>query len=79
MDTRSGEIFQRDTAGSLVPDGYATRREYERAQERMQRAEDDGYLVPVSGQVARQQKIGQRVEDRRRKRKAAKAARRRNR
>lgn len=38
-----------------------------------------GHIVPVSEQVARQQAIGQRVEERRRKRKAAKAARRANR
>lgn len=38
-----------------------------------------GYIVPVSEQVARQQLTGQRVEERRRKRKAAKAARRANR
>lgn len=40
---------------------------------------ESGEWVPVSDQVARQQKVGQRVEDRRRKRKAAKAARRKNR
>ena len=38
-----------------------------------------GEWVPVSDEVARIVKIGSRVEDRRRKRKATKAARRRNR
>ena len=39
----------------------------------------EGYVVPVSEDVARQQLAGQRVTDRRRKRKAAKAARKANR
>jgi hypothetical protein len=67
MDTRTGEIFE-----PSEPMDREKRRRMERAQAR-------GELVPVSEQVARQQIIGQRVEDRRRKRKAAKAARRSNR
>ncbi len=67
MDTRSGEIFQ--------PAEPMTREK----RRRMERAEARGALVPVSDQVARQQLTGQRVEERRRKRKAAKAARRANR
>lgn len=66
MDTFTGEIFKPQEL---------TREE----RRRMERAAARGSLVPVSEQVARQQQIGQRVEDRRRKRKAAKAARKRNR
>lgn len=78
MDTRTGEIFERDKSGQLV-DIYETQRELERARQRMADAEARRELVPVSEQVARQQRAGQRVEERRLKRKAAKAARRKNR
>jgi len=79
MDTRTGEIFERGRRGELLPDAYDTQREFERAQQRMAMAQARNELVPVSERVARQQRIGQRVEERRRKRKAAKAARRTNR
>jgi hypothetical protein len=67
MDTRTGEIFR-----PAEPMNREKRR-------RMDDAAARGELVPVSEQVARQQIIGQRVEARRRTRKAAKAARKANR
>jgi hypothetical protein len=67
MDTRTGELFHQSE-----PMDREKRR-------RMERAAARGELVPISDDVARLVQIGTRVEDRRRKRKAAKAARKKNR
>lgn len=74
MDTRTGEVFQRDQAGELVGD-YGSDRERRRARERMADALARHELVPVSPQVAQLIEDGQRVQ-RKRRRKAARRARR---
>lgn len=78
MDTSSGRIYEPEEmtrrleafSEGLVPD--------EHQPEFVHRLKQGG-IVPVSEDVARQQRTGQRVDERRRKRKAAKAARRANR
>lgn len=67
MDTRTGEIFRPDEPMD------------DDKRQRMLDAERRGELVRVSEQVARQQLAGQRVAERRLRRKAAKAARKGNR
>jgi hypothetical protein len=78
MDTQSGRIYE--------PDEYAQRllsmelrQELDDHQAEFEQAVQAGQIVPVGEQVARQQQTGQRVQNRRERRKAAKAARRKNR
>lgn len=78
MDTRTGEIFPRDEAGTLVQNPAQTQAAYLAAELRMRDAEARGDLVPVSDRVAALLEDGQRVQ-RKRRRRAAKRARRANR
>ena len=84
MDTRTGEIFRTEEMAEL----RRQRNEEQAAEiaaeklaqlERYEKGIEDGHVVPVSEQVARQQLAGQEAEKRRVKRKAAKAARKKNR
>jgi len=81
MDTRSGELFDRDEAGQLVPNPARTRAEHLATEIRMQEAEARGELVPISDKVAQLIRDGEIAQGRRRrrKRKAARIARKRNR
>lgn len=78
MDTRTGEIFKRTDAGQLAADEYESKREFDRARQRMAEAEARRELVPVSDRVAMLMQSAQKSEAKA-KRKAAKAARKRNR
>jgi hypothetical protein len=78
MDTQSGRIYGPDEYDQRR-EAMELRRDLDEHQAEFEAAVRAGQIVPVSEQVARQQRTGQRVEERRRKRKAAKAARRKNR
>lgn len=69
MDTQTGRIYHPDEIAAMSAEARA---EFDALREQRR-------VVEVSEQVARQQLAGQRIEERRRKRKVAKAARRRNR
>lgn len=78
MNTDTGRIYD--------PDEYQARNRAARRREKIdahqaefEAAQAAGKIVPISETVARHVKTGQRVEDRRRQRKAAKAARKKNR
>jgi hypothetical protein len=70
MDTRTGEIFNLDAAGQLVPNPAQQQAEVLAAQLRLEEAQARGDLVPVSDKVAQLIHDGERAQrERKRKRK----------
>lgn len=81
MNTDTGRIYAPDEFERLSSASRkaGNREQLKREEREFADAMDAGKIVPVSDTVARHVQTGQRVDERRRRRKAAKAARRANR